>query len=113
MTTVYEMVADALDNLSPAVPFAMAPYKSANGILPDVFIVYQLIAGTPEQHADDAETERSYLVQVSIYSRSGLASLPDVDGVMISAGFVKDTERQLPQDSITGHYGLAIDYVYM
>jgi hypothetical protein len=113
MTTIFELVADALDAISPAVPFALAPYLTAPAAaLPDVYLTYQLIDGSPQQHADDAEVGRSYQIQVSIYSRTGLASLPDVDDVMIDAGFTKSSERQLPKDPTTGHYGLAKDYYF-
>ena len=108
MTTIFERVDDALAAVSPAVNYAMAPYK---GTLPDQYVVYQLIDGSPEQHANDAETERSYLVQVSIFSRSGLVSIPDVETPMLAAGFQKGRERQLPQDQNTGHYGLAKEFV--
>ena len=112
MTTIFERVATALGALSPAVPFALAPYRTT-GTLPDVYLAYQLIAGAPEQTADDAETERSYLIQVSIFSRTDLVSLPNVDSVMKAAGFELGPERQLPQDPQTGHYGLAKEYVYV
>ena len=108
MTTIFERADDALAAVSPAVAYAMAPYK---GTLPDQYAVYQLIDGSPEQHADDAETERAYLIQVTIWSRSGLVSIPDVTTPMLAAGFLKVRERQLPQDSNTGHYGLAIEFV--
>jgi Protein of unknown function (DUF3168). len=108
MSTIFERVDDALASISPAVNYAMAPYK---GTLPDQYVVYQMILGSPEQHADDAETERSYSVQVTIWSRSGLVSVPDIDTAMIAAGFKKSNERQLPQDPQTGHYGLAKEFV--
>jgi hypothetical protein len=109
MTTIFERVETALATISPAVPFALAPYK---GALPDMYIVHQLINSSPEEHADNAEAERSYSVQLSIYSIAGLASLPDVDTAMIAAGFQVGNFRQIPQDLQTGHYGLAKDYVY-
>lgn len=111
MTTIFERTETALGTISPAVPFAQAPYKGTP--LPDVYITHQLIVGVPEQSADDAETERSYTVQVSIFSRTGLVSLPDVDAAMTAAGFEKGPERQIPQDLQTGHYGLAKDYVFV
>jgi len=110
MTTIFERVEDALGTLSPAVDFAMAPYE---GTLPDLYIVHQLIDGRPAQHADNGETERAYRVQVTVWSRSGLAALPDVNTAMTAAGFIKSNERQLPKDPNTGHYGLATDYVYV
>jgi hypothetical protein len=112
MTTIFERVTTALNTLSPAVPFGLAPYK-ATGELPDTYLAYQLITGTPEQHADDEERERSYTVQVSIFARAGLVGIPNVDAAMTTAGFHKGPERQLPQDRESGHYGLAKDYQYL
>lgn len=109
MTTIFERVATALATLAP-VPYALAPYK---GTLPSQYVTYQLVTGSPEQHADDAETERSYLVQVTIWSTGGLVSLPNVDAAMLAAGFQKSDERQLPQDPDSGHYGLAKDFSYL
>jgi hypothetical protein len=110
MTTIFERVRNALAALMPAVPFAMDVYL---GDLPDQFIVYTLISGVPEQHADNAETARLYRVQVSVMSRDGLVDLPDVDSVMIAAGFQRGVERALPKNSETSHYGLAIDYIFV
>jgi hypothetical protein len=111
VTTIFERVESALATLSPAVPFALAPYKSS-GTLPDQYIAHQLIDSPPEQHADNAEVTRSYLVQVTVWSVTGLVALPNVDAAMLAAGFMKGNFRQLPQDPQTGHYGLAKDYVY-
>jgi len=111
MTTIFERVKTALSTISPAVPFSLAPYKATT--LPATFLAYQLIVSVPEQNADDAETERSYLIQVSVYSKTGLVSLPDVDTAMLAAGFEKGRERQLPQDPATSHYGLAKEYSYL
>ena len=111
MTTVFEQASTALATLSPAIPYAPAQYVMANGAdLPDTFIVFLLVSGSPEQHADNAETQRSYRVQVSIYSRSGLGTLPNVDAAMLAAGFRKNPERQLPFDQETRHFCLAKDY---
>ncbi len=110
MTTIFERVNTALATLT-GVPSSLAPYKSAT--LPDLYLVYQLIDSPQEQAADDAETVRSYRVQVTIWNTAGLAVLPDVDTAMTSAGFMKSNWRQLPQDRETGHYGLAKDYFYV
>lgn len=114
MTTIFERTATALASLSPAIPYALGQYLTANGAdLPATFIVYQEILGEAAQHADDAETHRAYRVQVSIYSRSGLVSLPNVDAAMLAQGFTKGPERQLPYDLETRHFGLAKDYFYL
>lgn len=111
MTTIFERTSTALATLSPAIPYAMAPYKGDP--LPDTYIVYQLIPSSAVQHADDEETEREYNMQVTVWDVNGLVSLPDVDTAMKAAGFMKSDQRQLPQDPNTGHYGLATDYVYL
>lgn len=113
MTTIFERVNTALSTLSPAIPFGMKPYKDLGAALPDTFIDYQLVSGFPEQHADNAETERSYTVQVTIWNTGGLVVLPDVNGAMLAQGFQRSAERPLPQDPQTGHYGLARDYTYL
>jgi hypothetical protein len=104
MTTIFERVKNALDTLSPTVPFASAPYIST-GDLPDLYVTYQLIDSPPVDHADNVEIARSYLIQISIYNRAGLASLPNVDLAMTSAGFRKGSFRQLKKDDLTGHHG--------
>ena len=100
----------ALGTIDPTVPFALAPYK---GDLPDQFVVHQLIDSLAEEHADNEEASRSHLVQVTIWSRTGLVNIPDVDTAMKNAGYQKSDERQIPQDPQSGHYGLAKDFVYL
>lgn len=114
MTTVLERVKTALDTLSPAVPYALSVYETVNGAdLPNTYIVYQEIVSSPEQHADDAEALRSYLIQVTTYQRGGLTNLPNSTAALIAAGFIKSNERQLRKDPQTGHHGLATEFVYI
>jgi len=110
MPTIFEITNTALGTISPAVPFAMDDFI---GSLPDTFLVYTLISGVGEEHADNAETCRTYRVQVSIMKKSGHVGLPDVDTAMLAAGFTRGPERQLQKDSTTSHYGLAKDYFYL
>lgn len=111
MTTVWERVEDALDTILPAVPYAAGVYISATPeALPDLYIVYFLVVSTPVLHADNAEQLRIPTVQVTVYSRSGLAGLPDVDTAMTSAGFSRGPVRELPYNLLTRHYGLAFEY---
>lgn len=113
MTTIFERVEDALTTLSP-VPFGMDVFLQTGGAaLPATYITYFLVDGTPEAHADNAETMRTYRVQVNIMSTSGLASLPDVDAAMLGQGFTRGPERALPKDRESGHYILAKDYFYL
>lgn len=110
MTTIFEQVEDALEPLG--VPFGMSTFLS-DGELPDRYMVYTMIDGVPSQHADDAETQRTYRVQISIYDRNGLTNLPDVDAAMLAAGFEKGSERQLPREEALDHFGLAKDYLIL
>jgi len=109
MSNIFELTNNTLATLSPAVPFAM---DDLIGSLPDTYVVYKLIDGVGTDHADNIEIARVYRVQVSIMNKAGLASLPDVDSVMVAAGFMKGPERALLKDSTTSHYGLAKDYFY-
>lgn len=113
MTTIFAIVEGALSTLSPAVPFAMDVFLTAAGELPDTYITYIDVSAVPAQHADNVETHRSFRIQLSIFSRSGLASLPNVDAAMLAAGFTLGPERQLPYDEGTHHFGLAKDYFYL
>lgn len=110
MTTVFERTATALGTVSPAINYSLAPYK---GTLPSAFVAYQLVNSPAEQHADGAETERSYTMQLSFWDTADIPSTVNVDAAMKTAGFHKGDVRQLPQDPGTHHYGLAVEYVYI
>jgi hypothetical protein len=113
MTTIFERVATALSSLSPTVPFANGRYLTASGAdLPDTYISFFLLPSNPLQHADNRETLREYVIQISVFSRAGLVTLPGVNAVMLAAGFVKGQERQLETDQKTNHFGMATDYSY-
>lgn len=107
--TIWERVKAALTSLS--VPMAANVYIPASGTdWPDTYIVYFTLPSVPLQHADNEEKLRDHLVQVSIWSRSGLVNLPDVEGAMKAAGFTFVTQRELPYEEDTRYYGLAIDF---
>lgn len=113
MTAIFTLTATALATLTP-VPYALGQYIKADGAdLPDTYLVYTEVSGVPQQHADNAESLRTYRMQVSIYARAGLGSLPDVDAAMLAQGFTKGPERQLPYDKETRHFGLAKDYFHL
>lgn len=107
--TVWERVAAALAGLGIPVS-AGKKLVATGGELPEQYAVYFLVDGVGTEHADNAETLRLRRVQVSIFSRSGLATLPDVAGAMTAAGFTRGPERELPMDQVTSHFGLALDF---
>jgi hypothetical protein len=111
MATIWEITKTAISALG--VPYGASVYVPSNGTLPDLFLVYTLVSSPPAQHADNAETMRSYRMQVSIFNRAGLTDLPDVDTAMTAAGFERGPVRELPYNEDTRHFGLAKEYVYL
>jgi hypothetical protein len=110
--TIWERVKAALESLD--VPMAANVYVPATDTeRPDLYLVYLLVVSPPLQHADNVEKMREYTVQVSIYSRSGLTGLPDVESAMLAAGFRFEGQRELPYVKDTRHYGLAIDFNFV
>lgn len=106
--TIWERVETALSDLN----ISVAANTYTGSTLPDQFAVYQLISDPAIQHADDRETMTRYRVQVTVYSRGGLADLPDVRGAMLAAGFTRGPSRELPFNRDTRHYSLAMDFFY-
>lgn len=110
--TIFERAAAALETLG--VPYANQVYLAASdSTLPDLYLVFFLVSSSARAHADDAETLRINLVQVSIYSRSTLVSLPDVAAAMSAQGFVPGQKIQLPYSPDSGHYGIAQEFIYL
>lgn len=110
--SIWERVEAALSDLG--VPYAANAFIPATGnLLPDEFLVYWLVSSPPLLHAENLEDLRYYRMQVTVYSRTGLASLPDVDGAMVAAGFSKSAKRELPYSTTTRHYSLACEYIYL
>jgi hypothetical protein len=107
---ILERTKTALAVLAP-IPVVMDRYLSG-AVLPDTYIVYDLVVSNPSLHLDDDESGRSNLVQVTVFNRSGLSGLPDIDAAMTAAGFTKSAKRPLDVDAQNGHYGLAQDYYY-
>ena len=110
--TIWERCKTALQSLS-VTKAANVYIPASGGERPDVYLVYSLVTSPPLQHADNLETLREYTMQVSIYSRSGLINLPDIEGAMLAAGFTYETQRELPYNPDTRHYGLAMDFNFV
>jgi hypothetical protein len=111
MTTIFERTETALNTLT-TITNAMDRLLTASGDLPDIYLVYSLVSSAPVMHHNNIESGRNYVVQVSIFSRAGLVTLPNVDAAMLAAGFRRGDERALPRDEQSGHYHLAKDFNY-
>jgi hypothetical protein len=109
--TIWEITAEALAYLGvPVVANALIP--ESNTPMPDTFLVYSLVSSSPLLHADNLESMRMYRMQVTAYSRDGLAGLPDVPGAMVDVGFTRGPMREIPYNADTRHYGLVMEFVY-
>ena len=81
---------------------------------PDEYLVYQVISNPPELHADDVESLRSYRMQVTVYSRTGMGTIPPlVETAMLAAGFTRLEGRELPYNVQTRHFGFSTDFSYL
>ncbi len=111
MIDVWELTRLALVGLG--WPLAANRYVTANSAaLPAQYLVYQLISSQGEQYADNAEKQRSYLMQVTAYSRSSFTTLPDIAGAMTAAGWMPGSIRSIPYNPDTGHHGLVMEFVF-
>lgn len=109
---IWTLIASAVSSLG--LPYAADVNRSVLGTpLPDAFIVYGLVAESPETHANDVETERFYRVQLSLYNRAGLSDLVSTDAEMYAKGFCFSRARALPFNPETGHFGLMREYTLL
>lgn len=107
--TIWEQVEAALTPLG--LPLAAnAMILASEAARPDVYIVYFQLPSVPTLHADNKELERNHSVQVTYYDRAGLAGMPDIQGAMAAAGFKAGSQRELPYNPQTRHFGWAMDY---
>jgi len=110
--TIWERVVSALSGLGKTMA-ANVLIVASEAERPDEYLVYMVVASPAEQFADNLETMRSYTVQVSYYNRAGLAGMPDISGSMETAGFTPGSQRELPYNQQTRHFGYALDFVYV
>lgn len=111
--SIWETTKTALDTIG--LPVAANTIIVASGAdYPDQYLVYQLISNPPRLHGDDIELVRSYRMQVNIFSRTGLASIPaQVESAMLAAGFTRAEGREIPYNPLTRHFGLSMDFNYL
>ena len=110
--TIWTRVNSALSSLGVRTANGRLILKTKDDPWPDQYITYQVISGGPQEHIDDHETARSYLVQLNLWSRSGFESFPDVETAMLAAGFFFQAERDMDYNEKTGHYGQSKDFLY-
>jgi hypothetical protein len=109
--TIWSRTASALAPMG--LPVAANQYLPATGTdFPEQYLVYRLISSPPEQHADNREISRSYVMQVTLFSCSGFDDLllASLHQAMTGAGFTRGPMRELPYNLPTRHYGLALEF---
>ena len=113
MATVWEAAKNALTGLG--LPMAANTYlaEGTDGVLPDTFLVYQAISEPSLQSANDAETLKWRRMQVTYFSRAGLAGMPGIAAAMAAGGFRRMDGRELPYSRETRHFGYAMDFSYL
>lgn len=95
-------------------PLAANRYIPATGSqLPAEYIVFFLVDSIPAEAADDVETLRFHRMQVSYYSTTGLAGMPNIAGAMVAAGFTKSVITEIPYNADTGHYGCSNEFIFL
>lgn len=113
MASVWETTYNALSGLGYELA-ANVMLDPTAGSLPDTYLVYQVISSPPLLHADEVEKLRWYRMQVTLYSRTGLATVPGlVAAAMVAAGFSKSVFRELPYNQETRHYGYEMEYIWL
>lgn len=110
--TIHAQVKTALSTLSIPV-YANSLVLATGTEIPEEFCTYFLLASTPAENADDAETARLKVIQISYFNKAGLETIPDIVGLMEAAGFIRGPETELPLDEKSGHYGLAMEFDYL
>jgi hypothetical protein len=112
--TIWSQTESALAPLG--LPLAANQYLAATGAdFPEQYLVYRLISAPSEQHADNREIARSYVMQVTLYSLSGFDDLllAGVHQAMTAAGFNRGPMRELPYNQATRHFGLALEFNFL
>ena len=112
MTTIWERTATALTGLG--LPMSADVNLVATGAaMPDTFLVYGLVSDAEALASDDDEDLRLLRMQVSYFSRNGLAGMPDIKGAMKAQGFTRGPMRPLPYNQNTRHFGAALEFIYL
>lgn len=113
MSNIYELIYNTLTQLG--YPVREQGTFKTNETLPETFITYQIILSTDNAHYDNAPASTTTRIQLALYSKKP-AIKQNADNlfrsVMLPAGFLRISGRDLPFNQNTGHYGYTSDYNY-
>lgn len=113
LVNIYELVCNTLKPLGYPVKEQGSYTPGAN--IPETFITYQIIDAPNNTHYDNVPASTTPRIQLAFYSKKpALKQNADQTfrSVMLPAGFLRVSGRDLPFDSTTGHYGYTSDYRY-
>lgn len=111
MSNIYSIIYDTLSTLG--YPIKEQGSYSKDDILPETFITYQVIDSPNNSFADNKPTSITTRVQLAFYSLKPVlkqSANETFKSVMIPAGFLRASGRDLPFNKDTGHYGYTSDY---
>lgn len=113
MSNIYELVYNTLIQLG--YPVREQGTYGENETLPETFITYQIINEINDTHYDNKIASTTITVQLALYSKKP-AIKQSADqlfrSVMLNAGFLRISGRDLPFNSSTGHYAYTSDYIF-
>ena len=111
MSNIYKTIYDALSSLG--YPVREQGTYAADEVLPVTMITYQLIDEPDSAHYENLPFGKITRFQIAFYAKDP-SKKQSADGllrsVMIPAGFLRASGRDLPFNSDTGHYGYISDY---
>lgn len=113
MSNIYELIYNTLMSLG--YPVREQGTFGNTEMLPETFITYQIINETNDTHYDNKIASTTTRVQLVLYSKKP-AIKQSADqlfrSVMLPAGFLRVSGRDLPFNQDTGHYGYTSDYIF-
>ena len=113
MSNIYKKIYDTLSPLG--YPVREQGTYGEDEVLPDTLVTYQLVDEPDLAHYENSPSGKVPRFQVALYSKDP-AIKQNADtllrSVMLPAGFMRSSGRDLPFDPDTGHYGYTSDYRY-
>ena len=113
MSNVYKTIYDTLATLG--YPVREQGAYAPDEILPETHITYQLVEDADAAHYDNIPAGKSSRIQLTLYSKDPAVKQSadsTLRSVLVPAGFMRVSGRDLPYEKETGHYAYTSDYRY-
>ena len=113
MSNIYKKIYDTLVHLG--YPVREQGTYGDDEVLPETMITYQLVDDPDSSHYENIPTSKIPRFQVVLYTKNpAIKQSADktLRSVLLPAGFMRASGRDLPFNKDTGHYGYVSDYRY-